>query len=152
MLRRSILSGTVGTIKGNLAIDDALEVLEYQSTTPDLTLTARRNPFDDDNKDADAWAAGLAALGTLKHTDANGIVWNLTVNNKGVAKIARPYKKNGKKVTVTASAVVVVNAVEPEEEGGETEYAATATFLAEGKVIEVDFSEYLTDQEEEPGE
>lgn len=143
------ISGFVGTIKGNLAIDDALEVLEDQSTTLDHTLSARRNPFDDDNKDADAWAAELAALGTLKHTDANGIVWNLTVNNKGVAKIARTYKKNGKKVTVTASAIVVVKAVEPEEEGGETEYAATATFLAEGKVIEVDFSAYLPEEEKE---
>ena len=113
----------------------------------DLTLTARRNPFDDDNKDADAWADELAALGTLKYTDADGVVWNLTVNNEGVVKIARTYKKNGQKVTVTALAVVVVD--ETEDSSG---YVATATFLVEDDIIEVDFSGFLPEQEAEPGE
>ena len=94
-------------------------------------VSARRNPFGD-NAEAKALAAELAALGTQKWTDAEGLVWNLKVASNGVATIARTIGSGKNKKTISATAVVAWN-------GGEN--VPYVVFQVDGKIVEVELGQ-----------
>ncbi len=128
------LTGSVATFNGSLKLADALAAWEGGTRVPqnvDADVSARRNPFGD-NAEAKAVAAELAALGTRKIADASGLVWNVKVASTGVATISRVTGSGKNKKTVSASAVVNAWA-------NGAEYGATARFLVNGKIIEVDW-------------
>ena len=128
------LMGTVATFNGNVALADALAALDGGETAlmpsnVDTAVSARRNSFGD-NVDAKALAAELAALGTQKWTDAEGLVWNLKAALNGVATIARTTGSGKNKKTISATAVVVWNG------DGHVPYA---DILVGGKIVEVNW-------------
>ena len=94
----------------------------------DAVVSARRNPFGDKNNlEAKAVAAGLAVRGTVEIIDKDGVAWKLKVSAAGVATISRTTGAGKKKKTVSATAVVEVDA----------DGIASARFLVGGKVLEV---------------
>ena len=130
------LAGAVATFNGAVKLADALAALDGGEPTlmpsnADIYVSARRNPFGD-NAEAKALAAELAALGTQKWTDAEGLVWNLKVASNGVATIARTTGSGKNKKTTSATAVIVWNG------GGSVPYAV---FQVGGKIVEVDWGQ-----------
>ena len=126
------LTGAVATFSGTVKLADALVALNggesaLVPSNADTYVLARRNSFGD-NAEAKALAAELAALGTQKWTDAEGLVWNLKVSTGGVATIARTTGSGKNKKTTSATAVVVWD-------GGA--YVPYAVFLVGGKIEEV---------------
>ena len=130
------LGGCVATFSGNISLADALEPLNGIESVlvpmnDDTYVSARRNPFGD-NAEAKALAAELAALGTQKWTDAEGLVWNLKVASNGVATIARTIGSGKNKKTISATAVVAWN-------GGEN--VPYVVFQVDGKIVEVELGQ-----------
>lgn len=137
------LTGYVVTFNGTVTLTDALSSIEtlkdegLQSLVDygllpvprnaDVYVSARRNPFGDANNEDAIWlATQLAALGSQKLSDSDGVVWNTRVASNGVATISRTTGTGKSKKTVTATAVVMWD-------GGDN--APRATFLVDGKAV-----------------
>ena len=126
------LTGAVATFSGSVKLADALAALgdEFSALKPlnvDTIISARRNSFGD-NAEAKTLAAQLAALGTQKWMDGEGLVWNLKVSTGGVATLARTTGSGKNKKTISATAVIVWN-------GGDD--SPSATFLVGEKIVPV---------------
>jgi len=129
------LTGRVATFNGTISLADAVASLEGEvalvPSNVDIDVSARRNPFGD-NAEAKAIAADLAALGTQKIVDGDGVSWNVKVATSGVATITRTTGSGKNKKTISATAVV-----ELANDGDG--YSASARFLVSGKVVEIDW-------------
>ena len=117
------LTGTVFTFNGNVAPAEAHLALPINE---DIWVSARRNSFGD-NAEAKALAQDLAALGTLKMTDGDGIVWSIKVAANGIATISRVTGTGKNKKTISATAAVEWN--------GDEHSAPYAMFLVSGNIV-----------------
>ena len=111
------------TFNGNVAPAEAHLALPINE---DIWVSARRNSFGD-NAEAKALAQELAALGTLKMTDGDGIVWSIKVAANGIATISRVTGTGKNKKTISATAAVEWN--------GDEHSAPYAMFLVSGNIV-----------------